>query len=76
MNPIRLLSPMLLALASLSAHAQNPLTEIAGSTYREKTVYAVYDLPGKDLKVEAIESAALDAFAPMRAIRRCARAFR
>ena len=50
-----------LVLASASAHAQNPLTEIAGSTYREKTVYAVYDLPGKDLKVEVIESAALDA---------------
>jgi hypothetical protein len=50
-----------LVLASASTHAQNPLTEIAGSTYREKTVYAVYDLPGQDLKVEAIESAALDA---------------
>lgn len=50
-----------LAFASISVLAQNPLTEIAGSTYREKTVYAVYDLPGKDLKVEAIESAALDA---------------
>ena len=50
-----------LAFASASVLAQNPLTEIAGSTYREKTVYAVYDLPGNDLKVEAIESAALDA---------------
>ena len=50
-----------LAFASASVLAQNPLTEIAGSTYREKTVYAVYDLPGKDLKVEAIESASLDA---------------
>lgn len=61
MNPLRLLSLLSIALATLSAQAQNPLTEIAGSTYREKTVYAVYDLSGKDLKVEAIESAALDA---------------
>jgi len=61
MNLLRLYSSLSLTAISLSALAQNPLTEIAGSTYREKTVYAVYDLPGKDLKVEAIESAALDA---------------
>ena len=58
---LRSLLVLPLAFASESVLAQNPLTEIAGSTYREKTVYAVYDLPGKDLKVEAIESAALDA---------------
>ena len=61
MNLLRLYSSLSLTAISLSALAQNPLTEIAGSTYREKTVYAIYDLPGKDLKVEAIESAALDA---------------
>ena len=61
MNLLRLYSLLSLTAFSLSALAQNPLTEIAGSTFREKTVYAVYDLPGNDLKVEAIESAALDA---------------
>lgn len=41
--------------------AQNPIADLGGSTYREKTVYAVYDLRGADLKVDAIESLVLDA---------------
>lgn len=54
------LASALLAFA-VPALAQNPLTELAGSTYHEKVVFAVYDLRGANLNVETIESAALDA---------------
>lgn len=46
---------------ALPAVAQNPITELAGSTYHEKVVYAVYDLRGQSLNVETIEAAVLDA---------------
>jgi hypothetical protein len=46
---------------ALPAVAQNPITELAGSTYHEKVIYAVYDLRGANLNVETIESAVLDA---------------
>lgn len=43
------------------ALAQNPITEISGSTYHEKVVFAVNDLRGANLNVATIESAVLDA---------------
>ncbi len=46
---------------ALPAIAQNPITELAGSTYHEKVIYAVYDLRGPSLNLESIESAVLDA---------------
>lgn len=61
MTMLRLLTVLAIAIAGIPVQAQNILTELSGSTYREKTVYAVYDLPGKDLKVDAIETAVLDA---------------
>lgn len=61
MNLLRLLAALAIAVAGFPVLAQNILSELSGSTYREKTVYAVYDLPGKDLKVNAIETAVLDA---------------
>ena len=42
---------------ALPAIAQNPITELAGSTYHEKVIYAVYDLRGPSLNLESIESA-------------------
>lgn len=61
MNLLRLLAALAIAVTGFSVQAQNILSELSGSTYREKTVYAVYDLPGKDLKIDAIETAVLDA---------------
>ena len=61
MKLLRLLAVLTIAVAGFPVQAQNILTELSGSTYREKTVYAVYDVPGKDLKVDAIETAVLDA---------------
>lgn len=61
MNILRLLAMLAIALVGFPAAAQNIIADLGGSTYREKTVYAVYDLPGKDIKVEAIETAVLDA---------------
>lgn len=61
MTMLRLLAVLAIAIAGFPVQAQNILTELSGSTYREKTVYAVYDLPGKDLKIDAIETAVLDA---------------
>lgn len=43
------------------AVAQSPLSELAGSTYHEKVIYAVYDLRGQSMDVETIETAVLDA---------------
>ena len=59
MKSLCLLSALLAV--ALPAVAQNPLTELAGSTYHEKVVYAVYDLRGQSLNVETIEAAVLDA---------------
>ncbi|MDR0776202.1 MAG: hypothetical protein LBE81_06135 [Azonexus sp.] len=61
MNLLRFLAILAIVIAAFPAQAQNFITELRGSTYREKTVYAVYDLSGKDLKVDAIETAVLDA---------------
>lgn len=41
--------------------AQNPIAELGGSTYREKAVYAVYDLQGTTRQADAIEGIVLDA---------------
>lgn len=60
MTMLRLLAVLAIAITGIPVQAQNILTELSGSTYREKTVYAVYDLPGKDLKLDAIETAVLD----------------
>lgn len=46
---------------TLPAAAQNPIVELAGSTYHEKAIYAVYDLRGQGLNIETIEAAVLDA---------------
>ena len=59
MKSLCLLSALLAV--ALPAVAQNPITELAGSTYHEKVIYAVYDLRGANLNVETIESAVLDA---------------
>ena len=61
MRMLRLVAIASTIVVSLNAQAQNLITELNGSTYREKTVYAVYDLPGTDIKVETIENAVLDA---------------
>ncbi len=61
MRMLRLVAIASTIVVSLNAQAQNLITELSGSIYREKTVYAVYDLPGTDIKVETIENAVLDA---------------
>ena len=61
MRMLRIVAIASTIVVSLNAQAQNLITELSGSTYREKTVYAVYDLPGTDTKVETIENAVLDA---------------
>lgn len=61
MKQLRFALALALSFAAPPVIAQNFITEISGSTYREKTVYAVYDLRGSNLNVEAIETAVLDA---------------
>lgn len=61
MKKLRFALALALYFATLPVLAQNFITEIAGSTHREKTVYAVYDLRGSNLNVETIETAVLDA---------------
>jgi len=48
-------------IAGMPVLAQNPIAELGGSTYREKAVYAVYDLPGAPRQADAIEGIVLDA---------------
>lgn len=48
-------------IAGMPVLAQNPIAELGGSTYREKTIYAVYDLPGATRQADAIEGIVLDA---------------
>lgn len=48
-------------IAGMPVLAQNPIAELGGSTYREKAVYAVYDLPGTTRQTETIEGIVLDA---------------
>ena len=47
-------------LSTASVRAQNPIADLGGSTYREKTVYAVYDLRDVHLQADAIETIVLD----------------
>jgi hypothetical protein len=47
--------------AAVPVLAQSPITELSGSTYHEKVIYAVYDLRGTNLNVEVVESIVLDA---------------
>lgn len=57
----RLFAALAMTACALPSYSQNIITELGGSTYREKTVFAVYDLASKDYNVEAIETASLDA---------------
>jgi hypothetical protein len=43
------------------AQAQDSMADLLGRTYREKSVYAIYDFRGKDVRPDAIEGAVLDA---------------
>lgn len=48
-------------LAASAASAQDFLSDLAGRTYREKSVYAVYDFRGPNVDAAAIEGLVLDA---------------
>ena len=50
-----------LMLAALPALAQESLSDLRGSTYREKMVFAVYDFPSPDAPIAEIERIALSA---------------
>ncbi|MFZ2910974.1 MAG: hypothetical protein WA094_13870, partial [Candidatus Desulfobacillus denitrificans] len=56
-----LLGILLLALAALPAAAQETLSDLMGSTFREKMVFAVYDFPSAEAPVAEIERIALAA---------------
>lgn len=56
-----LLGVFLLTFGSMPAPAQETLSDIRGSTYREKMVFAVYDFPSTDAPVAEIERIALSA---------------
>lgn len=58
---LRRLMMLAIAIAVLPVRAQNPIADLGGSTYREKTAYAVYDLRGTNLQADAIEGLVLDA---------------
>lgn len=47
-------------LVGSTAHAQNPILDLRGTTYSQKMVFAVYDLRGP-ASVEAIETAVVEA---------------
>lgn len=49
------------ALVSMPAPAQESLSDLRGSTYREKMVFAVYDFPSPDAPIAEIERIALSA---------------
>lgn len=57
----RLFAALAIAAFALPSYSQNIITELGGSTYREKTVFAVYDLPNNGYSVEAIETASMEA---------------
>ena len=61
MKLLRRLMMWAIAIGAMPVLAQNPIAELGGSTYREKTVFAVYDLQGTDLKADAIQGIVLDA---------------
>lgn len=61
MKPLCCLMALASMIAGMPVLAQNPIAELGGSTYREKAVYAVYDLPGAPRQADAIEGIVLDA---------------
>lgn len=61
MKPLCCLLALAPMIAGMPVLAQNPIAELGGSTYREKAVYAVYDLPGTTRQADAIEGIVLDA---------------
>lgn len=61
MKLLRCLMALATVIAGKPVLAQNPIAELGGSTYREKAVYAVYDLQGTTRQADAIEGIALDA---------------
>ena len=61
MKQFRRLMMLAIAIAGMPVQAQNPIAELGESTYREKTVYAVYDLRSTDAKVDVIQDLVLDA---------------
>lgn len=61
MKQLRHLIMLAIAIAGMPVQAQNQIAELGGSTYREKTVYAVYDLRSTDATVDAIQDIVLDA---------------
>ncbi len=61
MKPLCCLLALATVIAGKPVLAQNPIAELGGSTYREKAVYAVYDLPGTTRQADAIEGIVLDA---------------
>lgn len=61
MKPLRCLLALAPMIAGMPVLAQNPIAELGGSTYREKVVYAVYDLQGTTRQADAVEGIVLDA---------------
>lgn len=67
MNPgeVMRLIRVLMGLAALvigsSVFGQSPLAGLSGSTYRERVVYAVYDLQGTEVRPERVEEIVLGA---------------
>ena len=61
MKPLCCLLALATVIAGKPVLAQNPIAELGGSTYREKAVYAVYDLQGTTRQADAIEGIVLDA---------------
>lgn len=51
----------MMTLVSMPAPAQESLSDLRGSTYREKMVFAVYDFPSPDAPIGEIERIALSA---------------
>lgn len=56
-----LLGALAFAMAATPSSAQESLRDIMGSTYREKTVFAVYDFNSPDIQPSEIERIALNA---------------
>lgn len=56
-----LLGVFVSTLVSMPAPAQESLSDLRGSTYREKMVFAVYDFPSPDAPIAEIERIALSA---------------
>ncbi|MCG3146443.1 MAG: hypothetical protein HONDAALG_04515 [Gammaproteobacteria bacterium] len=56
-----LLGVFMMTLISIPASAQETLNDLRGSTYREKMVFAVYDIPSPEAPIAEIERIALSA---------------